>query len=79
MLSNKYYTPNCLCPHAIRHTDDVDKRSTTLASSWSRRLRGGTSKGCQNLSSSRVCWKLSAGQDASHAKTAMKLGSSVLT
>ncbi|PON44227.1 hypothetical protein TorRG33x02_331310 [Trema orientale] len=48
MSSNEYYTPNRTCPIQFGTPADVGKRSVTPASSRSRRLRGGTSKGCQN-------------------------------
>ncbi|PON83851.1 hypothetical protein TorRG33x02_204020 [Trema orientale] len=48
MSSNEYCTPNHTCPMQFGTLANVGKQSATPASSRSRRLRGGTSKGCQN-------------------------------
>ncbi|PON89204.1 hypothetical protein TorRG33x02_150670 [Trema orientale] len=48
MSSNEYCTPNRTCPMQFGTPADVGNRSAAPASSRSRRLRGGTSKGCQN-------------------------------
>ncbi|PON76975.1 hypothetical protein TorRG33x02_241600 [Trema orientale] len=48
MSSNEYCTLDRPCPMQFGTPTDVGKRSATPTSSWSRRLRGETSKGCQN-------------------------------
>ncbi|PON79096.1 hypothetical protein PanWU01x14_015970 [Parasponia andersonii] len=48
MSSNDYYILNRPCPMQFSTPTDVGKRSATPASSQSRHLHGGTSKGCQN-------------------------------